>query len=104
VSGPAAQNSQRVTVISARVEAVVTQREYTPSTNTVAYDAIDDAEFQDVSASSLPATTGRPSTTVATRAYSSYAASSRGTAFGGASAYARTQDLSERHPIIDTYA
>ena len=52
----------------------------------------------------LPTTTGKPSTAVATRAYTSNAPSSRGTAFGGASAYARTQDLTERHPIIDTYA
>jgi len=104
VGGPAAQSAQRVTILSARVAAVITQSEYPPRTNALAYDSIDDADFKDISPASLPAATGEASTAVATRAYSTYAASSRATGFGGASAYARTQDLSDRHPIIDTYA
>ncbi len=104
VAAPSAQSTQRVTIISARVAAVVTENEYTPSASTIAYDSVDDAEFKDVSASALPAATGKPSTSGATRGYSSYVTSQRATGSGGASAYARTQDLSERHPIIDTYA
>jgi hypothetical protein len=105
--GANASNTQRVTIISARVDALVTDAEYTPTssvpqTNAVAYDA---AEVGDVdNDAGLPAAAPRPSSVMASRAYSAYASSSRSAAFGGASAYARTQDLSERHPIIDTYA
>lgn len=109
VSAANSSNSQRLNSLSTRfgsvvTDAEVTDAEYTPSTsgtdtNIVAY------EPSDVSTdSSLPATTSRTSTVTTSRPYSSYAASGRGSAFGGANAYARTQDLSERHPIIDTYA
>jgi len=104
--------AQRVTVISARVDAVVTQHY---SANGVADDPIADADFNDVSSPALPAKSGKASSAVTRPAYSAdsaasvytasaYASANRSTAFGGASAYARTQDLSERHPIIDTYA
>jgi hypothetical protein len=33
-----------------------------------------------------------------------YASSTRGSSYNGAGAYARTQDLSDRLTIIDTYA
>ena len=56
------------------------------------------------SESALPATLSKSASALTSRSYSSYASSSRGSSFGGANAYARTQDLSERHPIIDTYA
>lgn len=108
VSGRNTANSQRVTYFGARFNAVVTDAEvtdaeYTPSahvadTNVVAYDASDVSND-----AALPATTPKTSF-MTSHAYSSYASSNRGSAFGGASAYARTQDLSERHPIIDTYA
>jgi len=110
----AASSAQRVTVISARVDAVVTQTDYRPDTSGAAYDPIDDADFKDLSLPTLPATSGKPSSAVTRPAYSAnapsaytasaYGFTSRATALGGASAYARTQDLSERHPIIDTYA
>lgn len=108
VSARNSANSQRVTYISARFDAVVTDAEvtdaeYTPSahvpdTNIVAYEASDVSNE-----AALPATTPKTSF-MTSHAYSSYASSNRGGAFGGANAYARTQDLSERHPIIDTYA
>ena len=37
-------------------------------------------------------------------AYDSGAAWSRGSSYNAASAYARTRDLTDRLPIIDTYA
>jgi len=85
----AGASSQRVTVFSARVDAVVTETEYTASADTAAYDAIDASSAK---YAALPAAAVRPS------------AASRGSAYGVASAYARTQDLSERQSIIDTYA
>ena len=97
-----ASGSQRVTVISARVDAVVTESEYAPSTGVVAYDSIDSPQLDDEP--TLPVATPKPSTTLASSSRGSYTYSSRGTPFGGANAYAQTQDLSERHPIIDTYA
>jgi hypothetical protein len=89
-------NSQRVTI--------VTEGEYTPSaeipdTAVVAYDAIDPSDLK--SDPALPATLPRSSWALTSRPYSS---SSRGGAFGGAGAYAATQDLVDRHPLIDTYA
>jgi len=96
-------SGSRVTVISASVNAVVTETEYgavtdyspaqyaTAGTAAVAYDASDATNFPN-------------SSSVTTRVYPSYGPSSRGTAFGGASAYARIQESSERQPLIDTYA
>ncbi len=88
----AGSSSQRVTVFSARVDAVVTETEYTASADTAAYDAIDAIDASSAKYAALPAAAVRPS------------AASRGSAYGVASAYARTQDLSERQSIIDTYA
>jgi hypothetical protein len=98
------QTTQRVTVFSARVDAVLTESEYASSTTGFAYDSIDDADFKDVSPSALPASAGRPSGTVTPRQYAAYATQSGGARFNGADSYARTQDLADRHPIIDTYA
>jgi hypothetical protein len=99
-------NPQRLGIISAHLDALVTDAEYTATSSVtqptaVAYDIgdVDDATDE----AGLPATATRPSSLATSRAYSWYASSSRG-GFGGASAYARTQDLSDRHPIIDTYA
>jgi hypothetical protein len=108
-NGDTARNSanSRITIISARLEAVVTESGYSPNTyvpdtHIVPYEA---SEVSDpISDSALPATISKSASALTSRAYSTYAASSRGSSFGGASAYARTQDLSERHPIIDTYA
>jgi hypothetical protein len=105
VSSRNSPNSQRVTYFSARFDAVVTDAEFTPSanvpdTNEVANDATDVGDND----AALPATLPKTSSALTSRPYSAYASSSRGSSFGGANAYARTQDLSERHPIIDTYA
>lgn len=106
-NGSTLSNTQRASLFSARAEPEVTDAEYTPSVSVsdadvVADDAADVSDVNDTTA--LPVATPKNSSLMASRAYSSYASSSRGSSFGGASAYARTQDLSERHPIIDTYA
>ncbi len=57
---------------------------------------ITEAEFSDTVTYGVPAASARQS---------SYSTASLGSAFSGASAYARTQALSDRyHPVIDTYA
>jgi hypothetical protein len=91
-------SSQSVTIISARVNAsmIVTQRTYTPNSSVVAYDPVAAA------VSATPALSGPPAATA--RAQLAYASSTRGPSYNGASAYARTRDLSDRLPIIDTYA
>ena len=106
VPGRNSSNS-RITIISARLDAVVTESDYSPNayvpdTHIVPYEAGEVSELN--TASALPATISKGASALTSRAYSSYASSNRGSSFGGASAYARTQDLAERHPIIDTYA
>jgi len=82
-------SSQRFT-IGTPSDADITEAEFT---DTVTYDAIDPAGFK---MTALPAAAARQS---------AYGAPSMGFAFNGASAYARTQALSDRYPlIIDTYA
>lgn len=66
------ESSQRVTFISARVDAVM------------------------YSASSLPA--------LAPEVHQAYVISNSGSSHNAANAYARTQNLSDRTPLIDTYA
>jgi hypothetical protein len=69
-------NPQRVTFISARVDAVITQGLYSPS--------------------SLPA--------LPPEVHQAYVISNRGSSAHAANAYARTRDLTNRTPLIDTYA
>ncbi len=73
------QSSQRVTIISARVDAVVTQDIYAAD-----------------SYGSLPA--------IPPEVHQAYVVSNRGSSSSAVSAYARSSDLSERTPLIDTYA
>ena len=106
-NGSNISTAQRASIFGTRADALVTDAEYTPSaavsdTDVVPYDAADVGDVG--TATALPTTTPKTSSLMSSRAYSAFASSSRGSSFGGASAYARTQDLSERHPIIDTYA
>lgn len=70
--------SQRITIISARVDAIVTQGLYTNSP------------------ASLPA--------LPPKLHQAYVVSNRGSSSNAANAYARTRDLSDRTHLIDTYA
>jgi hypothetical protein len=74
---------------------IVTQSEHTPESSVVAYNSVAAGGFE--AGSALPA-----SMTADTLA--AYASSTRGSSYNGAGAYARTQDLSDRLTIIDTYA
>ena len=97
-------SSQRVTIISARVDAsmIVTESDYAPDSSVVAYSPAATAGSEIGSA--LPAVSDQ-SAPMRARGHLSYASSSaRGSSYNGASAYARTRDLSDRLPIIDTYA
>jgi hypothetical protein len=73
------QSAQQVTIISARVDAVVTQEFYAPG-----------------SYASTPA--------LPPKLHQAYVVSNRGWSFNAVSAYARSSDLSDRTRIIDTYA
>ena len=99
-------SSQRVTIISARVDAsmIVTQRDYTPNSSVIAYDAVAAAGSEvgsQLTAVSTQAVSAQPAPA---RGQLAYTSSTRGPSYNGASAYARTRDLSDRLPIIDTYA
>jgi hypothetical protein len=101
-------SSQSVTIISARVDAsmIVTQRNYTPNSSVIAYDSLavagSEVRSELAAVSATPALSGPPAPT--SRAQLAYASPTRGPSYNGASAYARTRDLSDRLPIIDTYA
>lgn len=97
-------SSQRVTIISARVDAsmIVTQGDYAPHASVVAYDSAAVAEPEVGSA--LPAMANTQLAAVTIKGQLAYVPSSRGSSYNAASAYARTRDLSDRLPIIDTYA
>jgi hypothetical protein len=97
-------SSQRVTIISARVDAsmIVTQSDYTPDTSVVAYDSVVAAGREVGSA--LPAAANTQLAAMTAKGQLAYASSSRGSSYNAAGAYARTRDLSDRLPIIDTYA
>jgi hypothetical protein len=92
----AGQSAQRVTFISARVDAIVTQG-YNPPANSVVVAS---------STAQLPMAAGASyARAVSPTLHQVYTTAARGSSSGGASAYARTRDLSDRVPaIIDTYA
>ena len=96
--------SQRVTIINARVDAsmIVTESDYAPDASVVAYASL--AAAGPEAGSALPAMANTQLATVTAKGQLAYASSSRGSSFNAASAYARTRDLSDRLPIIDTYA
>ena len=102
--------SQRVTFFSARLDAsvIVTRGEYTPNASVVAYDSQPGpSDLTAVaSGSALPAAVSSitPSAAMTTTSPLASAALNRAYSNSAASAYARTQDLSARIPIIDTYA
>jgi hypothetical protein len=116
-----AGGSQRVTYISARVDAVITQGSYTSAQKVpVGYSASiaanDVASSDDLAAANdlVAAASGAQLLAVANstsalpalppKVHQAYVISNRGSSSNGANAYLRTQALSDRTPIIDTYA
>lgn len=94
-------DGRRVTFISARLDAVVTQGLYTPTQQTQANN------LTVTSRSTQAAALGRSYTSVPalpTELYQGYVVSNRGSSTYGAGAYARTRDLADRTVLIDTYA
>jgi len=88
--------SQRLTIISARVDAsTISQSDYAPDSS-AAFDSDSSIEV----GSALPALNAQ----LTAVNQITYGSSSRGSANYAVSAYARTQDLPDRLPIIDTYA
>ncbi len=83
---------QRVTIISARVDAVVTQG----SVGLFPAAARNTQPLAHTSYSSPPP--------VPANFYQAYVVANRASTSKGADAYARTRDLSDRTPLIDTYA
>jgi hypothetical protein len=102
------QNSRRVTIISARVDAIVTQGQYTPSQKAPLVDSTATVNDLIVSAggTQLPTIANSASSLPALppKLHQAYVVSNRGSSSNAASAYARTRDLSDRTPLIDTYA
>jgi hypothetical protein len=113
--------SQRVTYISARVDAVITQGLYSPAQKApVVYSAnvaANDVSTTDdvvtagdlvaaASGAQLPAVANSASAlpTLPPKVHQAYVVSNRGSSSNGANAYLRTQYLSDRTPLIDTYA
>jgi hypothetical protein len=87
--------SQRLTIISARVDAsAISQSDYAP-------DSFD--SDSGIVNTQLTAVNMQPAA-MTTKGQITYGSSSRGSANYAVSAYARTQDLPGRLPIIDTYA
>jgi hypothetical protein len=119
-SSAGGRGSQRVTYISARVDAVITQGLYSPpqkvpvgySANVAANDVATTDDL--ATANDLVAATSGGQLAVANSAsalpalppkvHQAYVISNRGSSSNGANAYLRTQTLSDRTPIIDTYA
>ena len=104
-------DGQRVTFISARVDAVVTQGIYAPrqqqQTQPAGSNAISINNLAVSSSSTQAQTLGRSYTALPalpTELYQGYVVSNRGSSSYGAGAYARTRDLSDRTVLIDTYA
>lgn len=103
------QRSQRVTYISARVDAVITQGSYSPNQKSPALDSATVAAndlVASVSGTQLPAVANSASALPALppKVHQAYVISNRGSSSNAANAYARTRDLSDRIPLIDTYA
>jgi len=102
-------DGRRVTFISARLDAVVTQGLYTPTQQTQAagQNAFAVNNLTVTSRSTQAAALGRSYTSVPalpTELYQGYVVSNRGSSTYGAGAYARTRDLADRTVLIDTYA
>jgi hypothetical protein len=102
------ESSQRVTFISARVDAVITQGLYSPkqkspilNPDTVAANDL----VASLSATQLPTIANSTSLpALPAKVHQAYVVSNRGSSAHVANAYARTRDLSDRTPLIDTYA
>jgi hypothetical protein len=111
-SSDADANSRRVTIISARLDAVVTQGIYTPAqyaaTATSAGPATSAGSATTASSASvqLPAITTSYTALPALppKLHQAYVLQFRGSTASAADAYARTRDLSDHTPLIDTYA
>jgi hypothetical protein len=89
------QHSSQLTIISARVDAIVTQAIYTPNNIVSTYSGGQSATLANYSAA-LPS--------ASPKLQQAYVISTRG-ASSAANAYARTRDLADRAPaLVDTYA
>jgi hypothetical protein len=102
-------DGQRVTFISARVDAVVTQGMYTPMQQTQAAGSsasgVDNLGI--ISRGTQAATISRSYSSMPAlpnELYQGYVVSNGGSSSYGADAYARTRDLTDRTVLIDTYA
>jgi hypothetical protein len=97
-----------VTIISARVDAIVTQGLYTPRPKApvaaAANAALDDLTDTNTASAALEDSSSLP--TVAPQVHQAHVISNRASSASyAANAYARTRDLAARVPaIIDTYA
>jgi hypothetical protein len=87
----AQSGAQRITIISARVDAVVAHGLYTPSLVPAS------------GSTALPSSNSSPPTP-APELYQAYVVATPGPSSGAADAYARTRDLAHRTHLIDTYA
>jgi hypothetical protein len=102
--GLGVSGSQRVTIISARVDAsmIVSKSDCAPGASVAVYDSL--AETAPEVGTALPATLNTQLAPITGKGELVYTSSSWGASYNAASAYARTRDLSDRLPIIDTYA